>query len=431
MSEKLKHIIYTQGDCISEKTMFDYIDHKLSALEQHKVEKHLIDCDLCTDALDGLRLVKNRNKISEINTTINKQLALPEKKRVVFDIRTVMTAAAGLLLLIGGVFFFRQFITNSKENIAELKTTISKESQSRENITTITEKTLTSSEAIKADEDDFKKADKDKPEQQSTEPDSKLLEDQNEKGSGYFNAKIADETSVSEEENLSPAEDFNNNITSVNSSNQGAPVANAPATDKILSKESDERLDDSKSTSSAGKAENKDGILAFESRSSKMDDKTKSKNEKKKEERKEAEQKPSSATINTFDQPVQDLKQNTDLEIQMDSTITFSGNTEKIFSKVDQMPQFPGGETALQKYFADNINSAVNNDAGSIATVNIQFVVNSKGKAINGKLIKPTDKELETQIIEAINKMPLWTPGKSNGEAVNILYELPLKINSR
>jgi hypothetical protein len=115
----------------------------------------------------------------------------------------------------------------------------------------------------------------------------------------------------------------------------------------------------------------------------------------------------------------------------MDSAITFTGTTEKIFSQVDQMPVFPGGETALQKYFIDKINTIENKDLLTSATLNIQFVINSKGKAINGKLVNPKNKAIEIQIIDAINNMPLWTPAKSNGEAVNILFDLPVKITQR
>jgi len=31
-----------------------YISNKLSSAEKHEVEKHLIDCDMCSDAAEGL-----------------------------------------------------------------------------------------------------------------------------------------------------------------------------------------------------------------------------------------------------------------------------------------------------------------------------------------------------------------------------------------
>jgi hypothetical protein len=343
-----------------------------------------------------------------------------------------MTAAAGLLLLTGGVFFFNQFISNSKENIAELKTTVSKERKSSESLTPPEESIITSETTGTSKNDnetDLKESDKKTPQKESLEEDAKLLENKNEKSNGYFNTEIADELTVTEEEkntNLNKDSDYNNEqAISVNHNT----TVSAPAMDKIVSKESNVRSDDTKANS--GKAENDEGILAFEKRSVKRDEKSKSKYEKKKEEQKEPEQKPSSAALNTYDQSLETLKQTSDIESQMDSAITFTGTTEKIFSQVDQMPEFPGGETALQKYFIDKINQIGNKDLQNVATLNVQFVINSQGKAINGKLVNPKNKTLEIQIIEAINKMPLWTPAKSNGEAVNILFDLPIKIATR
>jgi hypothetical protein len=38
-----------------------------------------------------------------------------------------------------------------------------------------------------------------------------------------------------------------------------------------------------------------------------------------------------------------------------------------------------------------------------------------------------TDKE----VLKVINEMPKWIPGKSGGEAVNVLFNLPLNIDYR
>ena len=85
MSEELKYKLYTSGDCIPEKVLFDYIDEKLSPKEQHYVEKHLLDCDLCSDALEGLQLLRDRTRIQTINETILKKINQPERKIVSLD----------------------------------------------------------------------------------------------------------------------------------------------------------------------------------------------------------------------------------------------------------------------------------------------------------------------------------------------------------
>ena len=118
MSEELKHKLFDTADCISEQTMFDYIDNRLSPKECHLVEKHLLDCELCSDALEGLRMVKDRGRISFAKNEIAKKVFPDEKKEtkiILFNFRVITGIAAALVLLIGVVFYFQQFTKKEAE----------------------------------------------------------------------------------------------------------------------------------------------------------------------------------------------------------------------------------------------------------------------------------------------------------------------------
>ena len=52
-TDKYKNIFVPSG-CISVEQLFNYQNKKLSKKEMHEVEKHLLDCQLCSDALEGL-----------------------------------------------------------------------------------------------------------------------------------------------------------------------------------------------------------------------------------------------------------------------------------------------------------------------------------------------------------------------------------------
>ncbi len=125
MSKELKHKIYSATECLSEQTMFAYIDNKLDPKERHLVEKHMLDCELCSDALEGLELVKDRSRISVINKLIDEQTlpaAEKEAKIISINYRTIFSVAAGIALLIGGVFFFNHFTSSEMKSadVAEL-----------------------------------------------------------------------------------------------------------------------------------------------------------------------------------------------------------------------------------------------------------------------------------------------------------------------
>ncbi len=134
MNNDLKHTIYNPTDCLSEKMLFEYIDNKLNQKERHIVEKHLLDCEMCSDALEGLELTKDRNRIALIKEAVNKRILFLDSARndkkgavvVSFNYKMAFSIAAAIALLVVGVFFFNQI--NLKEaamsgDMAELKET--------------------------------------------------------------------------------------------------------------------------------------------------------------------------------------------------------------------------------------------------------------------------------------------------------------------
>lgn len=50
--------IFQKHQCLSEGDIQDYLGNQLSGEERHRVENHLLDCPLCSDALEGLALLE-------------------------------------------------------------------------------------------------------------------------------------------------------------------------------------------------------------------------------------------------------------------------------------------------------------------------------------------------------------------------------------
>lgn len=55
--------IFSTTRCLSQQQLLNYVQGKLTAEEQHEVEMHLSDCELCSDALEGLEAIKDKEKI--------------------------------------------------------------------------------------------------------------------------------------------------------------------------------------------------------------------------------------------------------------------------------------------------------------------------------------------------------------------------------
>ncbi len=99
----------------------------------------------------------------------------------------------------------------------------------------------------------------------------------------------------------------------------------------------------------------------------------------------------------------------------------------EIFTAVEQMPQFPGGEEALRKYLASHINyppmAAENGVQGKVI---VQFVVDKTGRVGEVKVVRSVDKDLDREAVRVCKSLPKFTPGRQNGQAVSVWFTLPV-----
>ena len=101
---------------------------------------------------------------------------------------------------------------------------------------------------------------------------------------------------------------------------------------------------------------------------------------------------------------------------------------EQIFTFVEEMPSFPGGETKLFEYLKKNINyPAIARENGIQGRVYVTFVVDKDGKIKNAKILRGgLGGGLEEEALRVVRAMPDWKAGKQNGRAVQVQYNLPI-----
>ncbi|MDQ3192232.1 MAG: energy transducer TonB [Bacteroidota bacterium] len=100
----------------------------------------------------------------------------------------------------------------------------------------------------------------------------------------------------------------------------------------------------------------------------------------------------------------------------------------EIFTIVENMPSFPGGEEALFKYLGNEVKyPQMAKDAGIQGTVYVTFVIGADGKVKDVKVLRGV-KGLDEEAIRVVQKMPAWSPGKQRGKAVSVQYNLPIKF---
>ena len=101
----------------------------------------------------------------------------------------------------------------------------------------------------------------------------------------------------------------------------------------------------------------------------------------------------------------------------------------KIFTVVEQMPMFPGGDGALMGYLRDNIHyPTVAAENGVQGRVVVGFVVERDGSITDVKILRGVDPSLDREAMRVVKNMPKWTPGKQNGSAVRVKYQVPVSF---
>lgn len=102
MKEHFNDIFVTTG-CPSQQQLLDYVQGKLSAAEQHEVEMHLADCELCSEAIEGLTAIKEKEKIP--GWIIEMKWNLLKKLRQRYRPRRKIETYIYLAVLIFGIIF--------------------------------------------------------------------------------------------------------------------------------------------------------------------------------------------------------------------------------------------------------------------------------------------------------------------------------------
>ena len=101
----------------------------------------------------------------------------------------------------------------------------------------------------------------------------------------------------------------------------------------------------------------------------------------------------------------------------------------KVFQVVEQMPQFPGGQSAMIKFIADSLRyPSVVCTASVEGRIVVRFVVDCKGNIVNPLVVRSVDPLLDREAIRLVKSMPKWIPGRQNGKPVCVIYNVPIRF---
>ena len=102
---------------------------------------------------------------------------------------------------------------------------------------------------------------------------------------------------------------------------------------------------------------------------------------------------------------------------------------EKIYDivNVEQMPQYPGGEKAMREFLQKNLRyPTVAAETGIEGKVFVRFIISKTGEVISVEVTRSVHPLCDKEAIRVIQSMPKWIPGKNNGNAVSVIYSMPV-----
>ncbi len=107
-------------------------------------------------------------------------------------------------------------------------------------------------------------------------------------------------------------------------------------------------------------------------------------------------------------------------------------NTDEVFTVVEQMPEFPGGEAALNDFLDKNMQyPTMAKEQGIQGKVWIGFIVDKFGNVSNVEVLRGIGGGCDEEAARVVGIMPRWNPGKQSGRPVIVKFRFPINFTLR
>ncbi len=117
-----------------------------------------------------------------------------------------------------------------------------------------------------------------------------------------------------------------------------------------------------------------------------------------------------------------------DVLIKYNKTDTIYKVNDKVFTKVEVEPSFPGGDMAWARYVKKVIETKIDELAkdNKSGTCRVRFIVNVDGSISDVSVLSMQGTRLAEITVDAIKKGPKWVPAIQNGNKVAAFREQPI-----
>lgn len=111
------------------------------------------------------------------------------------------------------------------------------------------------------------------------------------------------------------------------------------------------------------------------------------------------------------------------------TVIMYRKNSTRIYSVVEEMPEYPGGMKAFVNYQKRKLvyppQAKKENLEGVVA---VQFVVEKDGRITSPTIVRSLRADMDSAALTAIRNMPNWIPAREHGMRVRCKYSVPVQF---
>ena len=418
MTNEATHTLFTPSGCLNMESMKRYRDGSLSAEEKALVEKHLVSCELCTDAMEGYELMSDPDKLDAVVTEINTNLRanLRKGKGKVVPMRSgwlYAGIAASVVILFGILFWLNENKYAGKLNqplvdMIDLSTyqSVPEKPLPAGQDRKTSEPMKKGKQTIQPQENEITIA-RDEAHAEEDVAEFQPTESLRQPALSTLKALKSDDSSIQAFAMPSPAEDdkmqesldiasaqplefYIGEVVVYNDDVAGLDAdGDAGSNIKGITTMSQSKARSSKSGSTSKQAFNEPALVTEES------------------------------AAGITDSPA---------EVETDSARV----NKHFFATVESMPEFPGGRNALSEYFDKTLNYP--NQArkqGIQGTVYLSFIIQPDGAVTDATVIQGIGGGCDKEALRAVQSMPDWKPARQNNVNVPVLITIPVSFRLR
>lgn len=102
---------------------------------------------------------------------------------------------------------------------------------------------------------------------------------------------------------------------------------------------------------------------------------------------------------------------------------------DQLYTIVEEMPSFPGGEKGLLEYLSKNLRYPYTAKAKNIEnTVICCFFIEKDGSLKQPTVLQSANPLLDREALRVLSTLPKWLPAKKHGKPIRVKYILPVSF---